>query len=164
MFKGYKAKYVYLVGGIVLLSITVSLFSLLVREYFLLFALGDILITLALLGGILIYVVRNPEKTKDLTPPEDARCLYCNAYITREEGLCYLKVDSKGIYFDSLDHLKKFMKEVDFFLERKEIPRGRVVEAYAQTSDEGRWKKIENIEDEELKELFNFFKDRLSGD
>jgi len=179
LFKGYKARYVYLVGIIVLLSIVISLFSLYFKEYFLQLAIGDIVLTLLLLLGISFYVVRNPEKTRDFTPPDDARCLYCNAYITREESLCLLRINNRTFYFDSFDHLVKLMRESDYFLERGDLPRGKVHEIFVKTADTGNWKAFEKVvpsmngdelvalekgsSKEDLKELLESFKNRVSG-
>ncbi len=178
LFRGYKAKYAYIVGVIVLLSIVTSLFSLYFKEYFLQLAIGDILVTLVLLIGVTIYVVRNPEKTRDFTPPDDARCLYCNAYITREEGLCLMKINNRTYYFDSFDHLVKLMKESDYFLEKGDLPRGKIHEIFVKTNDTGNWKRFENVIPErngdelvalergkrrsDLKELLEDFKNRVS--
>lgn len=178
LFKGYKAKYAYIVGVIVLLSIIISLSSLYFKEYFLQLAIGDIVLTLLLLIGVTVYVVKNPEKTRDFTPPDDARCLYCNAYITNEEGLCMMRIDNRTFYFDSFDHLIKLMKESDFFLEKGELTRGKVHEVFVKTKDTGRWKRFEDVVPEKngdefvalekgnsknnLEELFEDFKNRVS--
>lgn len=144
-FKGYKAKYVYLVGAVVLLSITSSLTSVFFREYFFEIAIGDLLITCLLLFGILAYVVKNPERTRDFTPPEEARCPFCNALIVKEEELCTMKVGSRTLYFDSCDHFVRFLKEVDFLEKRGSVPKGKVSEVFLRARDTGNWKSISNI-------------------
>ena len=180
LFKGYKAKYAYIVGIIVLLSIVTSLFSLYLKEYFLQIAIGDILTTLLLLIGITIYVVKNPEKTMDFTPPDDARCLYCNAFIAREDNLCVLRIGNRTFFFDSFDHLVKLMRESGYFLESGRLPKGEVSEVFVRTSDTGQWKRFEDVSvstngDElvalekgggkgKLKELLKDFKNSLRPD
>ncbi len=142
-FKGYKAKYVYLVGVVIVISIILSLLSLVFKKYFLPIALGDILLTFLLLAGILLYVVRNPEKTRDFTPPEDARCFYCNALIQREEGLCLMKIGNSTIYFDSLEHFIKFLQEPEYFLKERNLPRGKVREVFIRNQETGEWKSVD---------------------
>ncbi len=180
MFKGYKLKYVFIVGGVVVLSLIVSVSGLLVREYFEYIALTDLLITASVLGAVVLYVSKNPEKAKDFTPPEKCRCPVCDVFIIKEDELCTMKVDNYTYFFDSCDHLIKLMQEVDFFLEKKEFPRGDVSDIYVKARDTGRWKKIENVKivEEEgvyrayenppreakeipLKELLERFKDKL---
>lgn len=145
MFKGYKAKYVYLIGAIVLISITLSLFSLLYREYFLILATGDILLTLTLLLAILVYVIKNPEKTKDFTPPEDARCPYCNAYITSEKEISIMTIANRTLYFDSADHLVRFLREADFFIEKGDLPEGEVGEVFFKIPEKGEWRSAQRV-------------------
>jgi hypothetical protein len=178
MFKGYKLKYVYMVGGVVVLSLIFSLTGLLVREYFEYIALADLLMTAGVLGGVILYVAKNPEKAKDFTPPEKCRCPVCNVFIVKEDELCTMKIGNYTYYFDSCDHMVKLMKEVDFFLERNNLPQGDVGEIYVKTKDTGRWKKLENayiVEEEgvfyayenpkenalELKDILERFKDRI---
>ncbi len=182
MFRGYKVKYVAIVGGIVLFSITVSLIGLLFREYLYIIALLDMIFTAIVLFGVVLYVIKHPEKTKDFIPPENARCPFCKVYITREDELCTMKVGSYTYFFDSCDHLIKFMKEADFFIERKELPFGDVRDVFVKTKDTKEWKKIEDVEVVEnngtyeayvkapegksrinLKEILESFKNKVSG-
>ncbi len=182
MFRGYKLRYVYLVGGIVVLSLVSSIAGLLVREYLEYVALADLLITAGVLGGVILYVSKYPEKTKDFTPPERCRCPVCNVQIIKEDEICTMKVGNYTYYFDTCDHLVKLFKEVDFFLSRNDFPKGKVKDIYVKTKDTGRWKKIENayiVEEEgfyrayerrqdgkevlDLKELIENFKKRVGG-
>jgi len=183
MFRGYKIRYVFMVGGIVLFSIVISLTGLLYREYVHYIALADILITSSVLGGIVFHVVRNPEETRDFTPPDNIRCPVCRVFIIKEDELCTMRIGHHTYYFDSFDHLVKMMKEIDFFLERNSIPRGDVHDVFVKTKDTGRWKKIEDVHALEengvlsafenppegkaginLKELLKTFKDKLRRD
>ncbi len=145
LFRGYRAKYVYLIGGIIIMSIILSLLSLVFKEYFLPIAIGDIVITLLLLGAILLYVVKNPEKTRDFTPPEDARCFYCNALIQKEDNLCLIRIGGATLYFDSFEHFLKFLREYDYFMREKGLPRGRVEDMFVKTYDTGEWRKVERV-------------------
>ncbi len=146
MFKGYKLKYVYIVGGVVVLSISLSVAGLLVREYFTLFSLADLFITLSIIGGVILYVIRHPEKTKDFTPPEECRCGFCNAYIVKEDELCTLKVGPYTYFFESCDHMVKFLQEAEFMKERHTFPKGgKVKDAFVKTSDTGNWKKLSDV-------------------
>ena len=111
MFKGYKLRYVYIVGSVVVLSLIFSLSGLLAREYFEYIALGDLLLTASVLGGVIFYVSRNPEKTKDFTPPENCRCPVCKVQIIKEDEICTMKIGGYTYYFDSCDHMIKLMKE-----------------------------------------------------
>ncbi len=182
MFKGYKLRYVFMVGSIVVISLVISLSGLLVREYFEYVALADLILTALALLGVVLYVSRYPEKTKDFTPPENTRCPVCGVMIIKEDELCTMKVGGYTYFFDSCDHLIKLMKEVDFFMERNDLPAGEVRDIFVKTIDTGRWKKLEDarIVEEEgvyrayevppkngkevpLKELLKGFKDRLSG-
>ncbi len=182
MFKGYKLRYVYMVGGVVALSLVVSVTGLLARDYFEYIALADLLVTAGVLGGVILYVSRNPEKAKDFTPPEKCRCPVCNVLIVKEDELCTMKIGNYTYFFDSCDHMVKLMKEIDFFKENKSIPRGEVKELYVKAKDTGRWRKLENVRvvEEEgvyrayehppegretlnLKELLDEFKDSLRG-
>ncbi len=144
-FKGYKAKYVFMVGGVVLLSISSSLVGIFIRDYFYHIAIGDLLITCLILLGILIYVVRNPEKTKDFTPPEDARCPFCNALIVKEEDLCTMKIGNHTLFFDSCDHMVRFIKEADFLLNSGKVPKGEVSEVFLRTTDTGVWRSASKV-------------------
>lgn len=182
MFKGYKLRYVYIVGGVVVLSLILSLSGLLAREYFEYIALGDLLLTASVLGGVILYVSRNPEKTKDFTPPENCRCPVCKVQIIREDELCTMKIGGYTYYFDSCDHLIKLMKEADFFLNRNDLPKGEVKDVYVKAKDTGNWKRIEDVhivEEEgvyrayekpqdgkksiDLKELLEDFKNKMGG-
>ncbi len=145
MFRGYKLKYVYIVGGVVVLSLLISLSGLLARDYFEYIALGDLLLTASVLGGVILYVSMNPEKTKDFTPPERCRCPVCNVQIIKEDELCTMKIGGYTYYFDSCDHLVKLIKEIDFFLTKNNLPSGEVKEIYVKAKDTGNWKKIENV-------------------
>jgi len=182
MFKGYKLKYVYIVGSVVVMSLLFSLSGIFFRDYFEYIAIGDLILTTAILGGVILYVSRNPEKTRDFTPPEKCRCPVCNVQIIKEDELCTMKIGSYTYYFDSCDHLVKLIKEVDFFLQKNDLPRGEVKEIFVKAKDTGNWKKIENVhivEDEgvyrayerpqegkrtlDLKELLENFKDKIRG-
>ncbi len=182
MFKGYKLRYVYIVGGVVVLSLIFSLSGLLAREYFEYIALGDLLLTASVLGGVIFYVSRNPEKTKDFTPPENCRCPVCKVQIIKEDELCTMKIGGYTYYFDSCDHMIKLMKEAEFFLSRNDLPRGEVKDIYVKAVDTGNWKKIENVhiveeegvyrayekpqdgkESIDLKELLEDFKNKMRG-
>ncbi len=180
MFKGYRTRYVFMVGGIVLFSILFSLTGLVYREYVHYIALADILITSLVLGGIVLYVMRHPERTRDFTPPDSVRCPVCRVFIVGEDELCTMRIGHHVYYFDSFDHLVKMMREVDFFLERNSLPRGEVSDVFVRTKDTGRWRRIEEVHAVEekgvlhalekppvgggeldLKELLETFKDRL---
>ncbi|WP_457600678.1 hypothetical protein [Hydrogenivirga sp.] len=180
MFRGYKLKYVYMVGGIVVLSLISSVAGLLAREYFEYIAIADLLLTAVVLGGVILYVSLNPEKAKDFTPPEKCRCPVCNVLILNEDELCTMKIGNYTYYFDSCDHMVKLMKEIDFFLERNNLPSGNVRDIYVRTKDTKRWKRLENVSvvEEEgvyrayerppegketlnLKEVLDKFKDRI---
>ncbi len=180
MFKGYKLKYVYLVGGVVVLSLVSSLLGLLARDYFEYIALADLLLTASVLGGVVLYVSRNPEKTKDFTPPDSCRCPVCKVQIIKEEELCTMRIGGYTYYFDTCDHLIKLIQKVDFFLSRNELPRGEVRDIYVKARDTGRWRSIEKVHIVEedgvyrayekpkdggrvlnLKEIFDEFKEKL---
>lgn len=182
MFKGYKLRYVVIVGGVVVLSLITSLIGLFFRDYLPQIALADLIITGLVLLGVILYVSRNPEKAKDFTPPEKVRCPVCNVQIIKEDELCTMKIGSYTYYFDSCDHLVKLMKEIEFFLERNNLPRGEVRDLYVKTKDTGRWKKLENVfivEEEgvyrayekpqenkkilDLKEILENFKDKIGS-
>ncbi len=181
MFKGYRTRYVFMVGGIVLFSVVVSLTGLLYREYIHYIALADIVITSLVLGGIVLYVMRHPERTKDFTPPDSVRCPVCRVFIINEDELCTMRIGHHTYYFDSFDHLVKLMKEIDFFLERNSLPRGEVRDIFVKTRDTGRWRKLEDVHVVEengtlhalekpaggeinLEELLKAFKDKLRRD
>ena len=151
MFKGYKLKYVLIVGGAVVLSIMVSLSGLLVREYFLYLVVADLILTLLIIASVVAYVSKNPEKAKDFTPPEEARCPFCNVKITNEDELCTMKVGGFTLFFDNCHHLIKAMEEVDFLLENRRIPTGEVKEVFIRAVDTGRWlgtEKVKIVEEE----------------
>jgi len=173
---------VLIVGGVVVLSIISSLIGFFFRSYLPHIALADLIITALVLLGVILYVSRNPEKAKDFTPPESARCPVCNVQIIKEDELCTMKIGSYTYYFDSCDHLVKLMKEIEFFLERKNIPRGEVRDLYVKTKDTGKWRKLENafiVEEEgvyaayekpqkdkkilDLKEILENFKDKVGS-
>lgn len=181
MFKGYRLKYIIVVGGIVLASLLVSVAGFVFREYIALIAAADLVVTALVLLGVLIYVSKNPEKTRDFTPPANARCPVCNVLIINEDELCTMSVGGYTFYFDSCDHLVKLMKEVDFFLEHKKLPKGEVKDVFVKTKDTKRWKKIESVhiveeggvyrayekegkgESLDIKGLLETFKNKLSG-
>ncbi len=145
MFKGYKLRYVFLVGGVVVLSLVVSVLGLFAKEYLEYIALTDLLLTASVLGGVAFYVSRHPERTKDFTPPENCRCPVCNVLIVNEDELCTMKIGNYTYYFDTCDHMIKLLKEADFFLEKKDLPGGEVKDIYVKAKDTGRWRKIENV-------------------
>ncbi|NPB07637.1 MAG: hypothetical protein GXN96_01760 [Aquificae bacterium] len=143
--KGYRLRYVIATAGIVALSLSVSLTGLLFKEYFYYIAGANAVLTASLLAGLLLYVVRNPEKTRDFTPPKNARCPVCDVLILKEEGLCSVKIDDYTYYLDSCDHLVKFLKNVDFLMEKGVIYGGELKEVYIKAEDTGRWKKPESV-------------------
>ncbi|GEM_PF-2373016 len=182
MFRGYKARYILIVGGIVLFSILISLTGLFYREYIHFIALADVIITSIVLGGVILYVSKNPEKARDFTPPDSVRCPVCKVLIVKEEEICTMRIGHHTYYFDSFDHMVKMMKEIDFFIERNSIPKGKVRDVFVKTKDTGRWIRIEKVkvlekegvyyayeklpegeEHKDLKELFNRFKNKLRG-
>ena len=143
-FKGYKLRYVVATASIVFLSILTNLVGLVFREYFPYIASVNFIITALLLGGLVFYVVKNPEKTKNFTPPKGARCPVCNVLIIREDELCTAKIGNYTYFFDTCDHLIQLLKEPDFFVKRGNIFKGNLEEVYVKTKDTGRWKKLEN--------------------
>ena len=182
MFRGYKIKYVLMVGGVVVFSIAVSVSGLLIRDYFLYLVILDLIVTLAVLASVILYVLKNPEKARDFTPPEDARCPFCNVKITSEEEICTMRVGSFTLFFDNCHHLVKAMEEVDFLLENKKIPTGEVKEVFIKAKDTGRWlgvEKVKVVEEEgvyrayehtpegkkpiDLEEILKKFKDKVGG-
>ncbi len=183
MFKGYKLRYVYIVGGVVVLSILISILGLFFKDYFVYLAVGDLVVTAFVLGGVILYVTLNPEKAKDFTPSDNIRCPVCNVYIINEDGLCTMRIGNYTYYFDSCDHMIKMMKEIDFLLSRRNFPKGEVKDMYVKTKDTGRWKKLEDVyivEDKgvfyayekppengntlDLKEVLDHFKNRLNSE
>ncbi len=145
LFKGYRVRYVLFVGCVVMLSILLSLSSFFFREYVHLIALSDLLVTSLILSGIIFYVSKYPERTRDFTPPEGIRCLMCNVQIIKEDELCVMSIGRHTYFFDSCDHMIKLIKNVDFFLERKKIPRGKVSDVFVRTKDTKRWQKLEKV-------------------
>ncbi len=89
-----------------------------------------------------------------------------------------MKINNRTYYFDSFDHLVKLMKESDYFLEKGDLPRGKIHEIFVKTNDTGNWKRFENVIPErngdelvalergkrrsDLKELLEDFKNRVS--
>ncbi len=144
VFNKVKTKYIFINAGIVLSSIMISLSGFLFKEYFYYIAVGDFLLTLVLLLGLTVYVFTHPEKTKEFVPPEDSRCPVCNVLITNDEQICTLRVGNYTYFFDSCDHLIKLFKDLDFFIEKGSILKGKFKDIYVKTKDTDRWKKLEN--------------------
>jgi len=161
--KGYRVRYVVAIAGIVALSLSVSLLGLLFKEYFYYIAGFNTLLTAILLIGLVLYVIKNPEKTKDFTPPKNARCPVCDVLILKEEGLCSVKIDDYTYFLDSCDHLVKFLKNVDFLMEKGAIYGGELKEVYVKTEDTKRWKKAESVKVIEENGVFRAYENPPEG-
>ncbi len=144
VFNKIKTRYIFINAAIVVGSILISLLGFFFKDYFYYIAVGDFVITLLLLLGLTLYVFLNPEKTKEFVPPEDARCPVCNVLITNEDQICTLRVGNYTYFFDSCDHLIKLFKDLEFFIDKGSVLKGRFKDIYVKTKDTDRWKKLEN--------------------
>ncbi|NPA32597.1 MAG: hypothetical protein GXO04_03120 [Aquificae bacterium] len=143
--KGYKLRYVVLTVLLVALSVGVSVGALAFREHFALIVSANLLLTFTLLSLLILYVVKNPERTKSFSPPPGARCPVCNVLILRDDDICTAKIGDYTYFFDSCDHLVQLLKDPKFFLERKSVYPGKLKEVYVKTKDTKRWKDIKNV-------------------
>ncbi len=143
--KGYKLRYAIYVGIVVIVSLIISFLGLINREYFIQITLADITFTTLALAGIVYYVLKNPEKTKDFTPPKEVRCPVCNVLILNEDELCTVKIGDYTYYLDSCDHLVKLFENAEFLLKKESIYKGELKEAFVKTVDTKRWKKLDEV-------------------
>ncbi|GAB6066501.1 hypothetical protein JCM9492_15960 [Aquifex pyrophilus] len=143
--KKYKLRYVIAPAGIVFLSVLTNLIGLIYREYFPVIASVNFLITALLLSLLVFYVVKNPEKTRDFTPPKETRCPVCNVLILREDELCTAKIGDYTYFFDTCHHLVQLLREPEYFLEKGSVFKGDIKEIFVKTKDTKRWKKLDNV-------------------
>ena len=145
IFKGYKLRYAIYVGIVVIVSLIISFLGLINRQYFIQITLADIAFTTLALAGIVYYVIKNPEKTRDFTPSGEVRCPVCNVLILKEDELCTVKIGDYTYFLDSCDHLVKLFENAEFLLKRKSIYKGEIKEAFVKTVDTKRWKKLDDV-------------------
>jgi len=144
-FNGYKLRYVLATAGVFLISITLNLTGLIFRPHFIYFSLASILLSATILIALILYVVKNPEKTRSFSLPENARCPVCNVLILKEDELCTAKIGNYTYYFDNCHHLVQLLKEPEFFIERGSIFKGEIKEIFVKTKDTKRWKKFNEV-------------------
>ncbi|MDQ7082855.1 MAG: hypothetical protein Q9N34_07855 [Aquificota bacterium] len=49
------------------------------------------------------------------------------------------------LYFDSCDHLIRFLQEVDFLLKAGKVPKGKVSDVFLKTADTGSWRSASRV-------------------
>ncbi|AAC07391.1 hypothetical protein [Aquifex aeolicus] len=144
-FNGYKLRYVLATAGVFLLSVLINLTGLIFRPYFIYFSLASIFLSALILTALILYVKKNPEKTKSFSLPENARCPVCNVLILKEDELCTAKIGNYTYYFDTCHHLVQLLKEPDYFVERGNIFKGELKEVFVKTKDTKKWKKFSEV-------------------
>ncbi len=146
--KRYKAKYIYYTTLIVLISISISAIAIFIRDYFVPLSITSTVVSSALLAWLIIYVIKHRESTLDIKPEEGERCPVCTAFIKEDlPELSTLTMDEVMLFFDSVDHLIKFLEDPVFYIKQRKLPiRKLTVESIiVRAKDSGRFREITNV-------------------
>ncbi len=146
--KRYKAKYIYYTTLIILISISISAVAIFIREYFVILSLTSTIVSSILLGLLIIYVIKNRESTLEIIPEEGERCPVCTAFVKENSpGLATLTMDNVMLFFDSVDHLVKFLEDPVFYIKQRRLPiRKFDIEALiVRTKDTGKFREINRV-------------------
>ncbi len=135
--KNVPARYIYYVLGITVFSILFFVVSLFIKGLALTLSLVITLFAFALMLAIAVKVLRAP--VADIDVPESTRCPVCSAFVKRTEGMVALQAGSSYLFFDSEEHLKRFLEEFEEYvrIRRLNVQRESLGRAFMFTR--GRW-------------------------
>ncbi len=146
--KRYKAKYIYYTTLIILISISISAVAIFIREYFVPLSITSTVVSSALLAWLILYVIKHRESTLEIRPDEGERCPVCTAFIKEDiPELSTLTMDEVMLFFDSPDHLIKFLEDPVFYIKQRKLPVRRltVESIIVKAKDSGKFREIKNV-------------------
>ena len=137
--RGVPARYIYTVLLITLTSLTFFVISFFLHAPLLLSSAITLIAFLSVLY-IAIRVLR--KEIVDISIPQGVRCPVCSAYIKKEDGVVALRVRDSYIFFDSEEHLRRFLSDFEDYKRLRGLKISREDLGKAYILKDGIWKEV----------------------
>jgi len=144
IFLGARVRYIFItailtVGGIFTTALSfllgvLSFFHAVVYEFF---AIGSIL-------AMLYWAYKDKKNAPPPKPSENTRCALCSAVIRENKDYVVLKCADQYLFFDSEEHMKEFLKNIEEYKKFKKLNIGKPECYYSKTN--GRWIQLKQEE------------------
>jgi len=138
--RGVPARYIYTVLLITLTSLTFFVISFLLHAPLLLSSAITLIAFLSVLY-VAIRVLR--KEIVDVSIPQGVRCPVCSAYVKeKEDGVIALRVRDSYIFFDSEEHLQRFLADFEDYKRLRGLKISREDLGKAYILKDGIWKEV----------------------
>jgi len=140
VFKGVAVRYIFIVAGITLFGILVSVINFLSKKLPVVYSFAFEIFMFFLVVGIAFYAFMEKREKRFLPPPpppKGIRCPVCSTFVKKEDNYCVAREDEELIYFDSCEHLKRFLEDFEAYKKLRGIRIKAVKSIYRK--DKGTW-------------------------
>ncbi|WP_333785160.1 hypothetical protein [Thermocrinis sp.] len=144
IFLGARIRFIFLtailtVGGIftTVLSFLLGILSFTHAVVYELFAIGSIM-------GMLYYAYKDKKSAPPPKPSENTRCAFCSALIRENRDYFVLKCEDQYLFFDSEEHMKEFLKNIEEQRKFRKLDIGKPECYYSKTN--GKWIQLKQEE------------------
>ncbi len=139
--KNAPIRYIYYVLGLTVFSVSAFVISVLIKGLALTVSLIITLFAFVLTAILAIKAIKSPFLDIDI--PEGARCLVCSSFIKRLNGVTALQVENTFLFFDSEEHLRRFLQEFEEYtrVRRLQLRKDSIKGAYKLQANS--WQRLE---------------------
>ncbi|MEZ0360519.1 MAG: hypothetical protein ABWK04_01290 [Hydrogenobacter sp.] len=133
VFKGIAVRYIFFVAGVTLLGIFISVINFFSKKYPIEYSfIFEALVFLVVLGTAFYAFMEKREKKflPPPPPPKGTRCPVCSAFIKREDDYCVAREGEELLYFDSCEHLWRFLEDFSIYKDLRRIRLNKVESIY----------------------------------
>lgn len=142
--RGVAARYIYLVLFMILTSLSSFVLSLFFKGSTL--KLSFLVTVLTFLGILIIALYAIRSATVEINIPDGYRCPVCSAFVKLVDNIVALKAGHLFLFFDSKEHLMKFLKAPEEYAKIRKI--NLMSEAFEEIYiyTDGKWLRVKNFE------------------
>ncbi|GBC88006.1 hypothetical protein HRbin13_00119 [bacterium HR13] len=145
VFKGIGVRYIFFVAGITLLGIFVSVINFFSKKYPVEYSFAFETFVFFVVLATAFYAFMEKREKKFLPPPpppKGTRCPVCSAFVKKEDDYCVAREGEELLYFDSCQHLERFIEDLEAYRKLRNISLKRVEGIYRKGSRA--WEIVEN--------------------
>ncbi|MFN3471481.1 MAG: hypothetical protein ACK4ZR_02605 [Aquificaceae bacterium] len=147
IFKGVALKHVFITAFITVAGILISIFGYLGNflSPFTSFSVDAFVFFVVLFIAFYAFMEKRELRIKPPpAPPKGTRCPVCSAFVKPEDEYCVVREGKDLLYFDSLEHLRRFVENFQEYKALRRLNFKRIEDVYIK--GEKTWRRLEDFE------------------
>ncbi len=133
VFKGIPVRYIFIVASITLIGIFASVINFFTKAFSTQYSFAFESFAFILVLSVAFYAFMEKREKRFLPPPQPpdgTRCPVCSAFVKKEDDYCVAKEGDELLYFDSCEHLKRFLEDFQAYVNLRRLRIKKIERVY----------------------------------